>query len=85
MNENRLKTIELGELVINNGKNGNALWVLIEGLVYDLTFFDHPGGIEVFDQDPDNYRDLSREFEYVDHSSKAKKLMKKFLVGKYIA
>jgi len=77
-------TINLEELKQNNGKNGNPLWVLIDGLVYDLTFYDHPGGIEVFDQDPDNYRDLFNDFDYVDHSAKAKKLMKKFLVGKYI-
>ncbi len=83
MNDNKLNSIKLEELKANNGKNGNPLWVLIDELVYDLTFYDHPGGIEVFEQDPNEYRDLSREFEYVDHSKKAQKLMKKFLVGEY--
>lgn len=81
---NKLLEISMKELKENDGKNGNPLWILIDGLIYDVTFYDHPGGIDVFYQDPDNYRDLFKDFDYVDHSKKAKKLMQKFLLGKLI-
>ncbi len=75
----RTYSITLDELIKNNGKNGNPLWVLVDGLVYDLTFYDHLGGIDVFEQDPENYRDLFSDFENVGHSKNAKKIMKNFL------
>ena len=80
--EDDLRLITLSELITFNGRNGNPLWVLIDGNVYDITFYDHPGGIEVFDQDPNNYKDLYENFLEVGHSPSAERIMKKFLIGK---
>jgi len=77
-----LRSIDLSELKKMNHKNGMPLWVLIDGLVYDITGYDHPGGLEVFEQDPDYYKDLYEHFIDVGHSPSAERLMKKFLIGK---
>ena len=82
MNKKELKEFEIERIKSNDGKYGNPLWVLIEGYVYDLTYYDHPGGIEVFEQDKENYRDLIDDFNDIGHSSNAINEMKFFLIGK---
>jgi cytochrome b involved in lipid metabolism len=78
-----LKDITLEELKLNNGEGESNLWVLIDGQVYDVTNFDHPGGKEILRQkDLLNYQDKFEEFEEVGHSPLAIKQMKKFLIGK---
>merc|ERR1711976_534941 len=39
------------ELLQNDGEDGNKLWVLIQGKVYDVTDFKHPGGKEILMDD----------------------------------
>lgn len=78
-----LREIDLNELKINNGKDGADLWVLVDGLVYDMTSYDHPGGKDILEQeDLDNYQDKFEEFEEAGHSPTAKKLMQKYLIGR---
>jgi len=38
----------LEELKENCGENGKRLWVLIDGKIYDVTDFNHPGGVNVY-------------------------------------
>ncbi len=71
----------MDELRMNDGNCGNDLWVLIDGKIYDLTNYDHPGGPEVFEQNPMNYQDMYEDFMNAGHSSTATRLMKKFYVG----
>jgi len=76
------KIITLNELKENDGTNGKQLWILIDGKVYDVSYYDHPGGIEVYKQeDPDNFEDFHENFESIGHSPTAYKLMKKFYIG----
>jgi len=81
-NSKELRSINLSELKQMNGKNGMPLWILIEDFIYDITGYDHPGGLEVFDQDNDNYSDLYEKFMDFGHSPSAERLMKTFLIGK---
>lgn len=76
------KFISLDELKENDGTNGKPLWILINEKVYDVSYYDHPGGIEVFMQeDPYNYEDFYDKFESIGHSPTAYRLMKKFYIG----
>lgn len=72
------KVITKSELVQNNGENGNRLWVLIDGKVYDVTDFSHPGGSEILMEDQEN--DRFDEFESI-HSPAAKRQMSQYLIG----
>lgn len=73
----------MDELKENNGEGGGKLWVLIDGKIYDLTDFDHPGGEECLKQQSIYYyKDKLEEFEEVGHSPAAVKMMKKYLIGK---
>ena len=74
----RNKIINQAELVKNNGENDNKLWVLIDGKVYDMTEFNHPGGKEILMEDQEN--DRFDEFESI-HSPAAKRQMEKYLIG----
>lgn len=66
------------ELLLNNGEDGNKLWVLIDGKVYDLTKFKHPGGRDVLLEELGE--DRKDEFESI-HSPAAKQEMKQYCVG----
>lgn len=80
MASQELKKISKSELLLNNGEDGNKLWILIEGKVYDVTEFSHPGGIESL---LDNHgEDRFDEFESI-HSPAAKKELAKHLIGEY--
>ena len=75
-----LKEFSIDELGQYDGKEGRNLYVLLEGKVYDLTEYNHPGGKEVFEQNG-NYQDLQDAFFEVGHSSTAERLKKKYLIG----
>ena len=75
------KKFTLDELKFIDGKNGNRLFVLIHGKVYDVTDFDHPGDKEVLENDPNNYIDLGDAFDAEGHSKTAKNMMPKYYVG----
>ena len=75
------KKFTVDELKLYDGKNGNRLYVLIHGKVYDVTDFDHPGGNEVLENDPENYSDMGEAFDAEGHSRTAKNMMSKYYVG----
>jgi cytochrome b involved in lipid metabolism len=78
-----LKEISFEELQKRDGKEGRDLWVLVDGKIYDMTTYDHPGGKDVLHQnDPESYVDKYEEFMEVGHSPTAERLMKKFIIGK---
>mmetsp|Transcript_32059 Transcript_32059/g.28141 ORF Transcript_32059/g.28141 Transcript_32059/m.28141 type:complete len:150 (-) Transcript_32059:213-662(-) len=58
------------------------LWVVIYNRVYNLTEFqiDHPGGPDVLQDIA--AQDATEEFENILHTEKARKMAKKYLIGK---
>jgi len=59
----------------------SSLWLVIDNKVYDITNFtlEHPGGEEIlFEQ---GGQDASVPFEDVGHSSDAREMMTKYLIG----
>ena len=78
MDKSKLKQFTLDEVRYMNGENGKRLYIIIGGLIYDVTDFDHPGGNSVF---ADNSIDLQDEFDDVGHSRSAIIQMKKYLIG----
>lgn len=73
-----LREISMDELKQNNGEDGNKLWVLIAGNIYDVTNFKHPGGKEILLDE--HGQDREDEFESI-HSPATKTEMKKYLIG----
>ena len=73
------RVITKPELIENNGEDDNKLWVLIDGKVYDVTGFNHPGGQEILMEDQEN--DRFDEFESI-HSPAAKRQLTNHLIGK---
>jgi cytochrome b involved in lipid metabolism len=57
------------------------VWIILEGVVYDVTKFmdDHPGGPEIIHNQAG--RDATDEFEEVFHSETAKKMLPEYRVG----
>lgn len=80
--DSKLKLYTLDELKKNNGKNGNPLWILADGKIFDITGYNHPGGLEVFEQNPDNYKDIYETFIEQGHSTLAERILKTFICGK---
>jgi cytochrome b involved in lipid metabolism len=78
MAANGEKEITMEEFLINNGEDDNRMWTLVDGKIYDLTDFDHPGGREILQDDHD--QDRGDEFKSI-HSPAAKNLMKKYFIG----
>jgi len=76
-----LREYTLKDLQYFNGEGTKKLYILVNGYVYDVTNYNHPGGRNVFIQNDYNYHDLKSEFDSVGHSSSAKRTMQKFLVG----
>jgi cytochrome b involved in lipid metabolism len=84
MSTNNDKIITEEELLKNDGKDGKPHWVLIHGNVYDMTNFDHPGGVEVLEnEDPTKMDDKGNEFEGI-HSTEAKNMMKNMKIGRIV-
>ena len=78
---NDTKEFTLDELKFYNGTEGRPLYVLVDGKVYDVTTYAHPGGKDVFEQKEEEYSDLYDNFLEVGHSSTADRIMKKYFVG----
>eukprot|EP01083_Nonionella_stella_P253024 871093_1 len=58
------------------------LWVVLYNRIYNVTDFqiDHPGGPDVLQDIA--AQDASEEFENILHTEKARKMTKKYLIGK---
>lgn len=63
-------------------KTKDSLWIIIEGLIYDVTKWqaDHPGGDEVLLEL--GGEDATVSFDDVGHSKDARKQLRSFLIGK---
>jgi cytochrome b involved in lipid metabolism len=75
-----LRTYTRAEVASHN--NDEDLWVVIDGLVYDLTEWQnfHPGSRQVLMEL--GGKDASEHFSEVGHSEYARNKMKQFLIGK---
>jgi len=73
------KIISLEEL--KKHKDTKSLWLAIHDHVYDITAFieEHPGGEEVLLEQGGGY--ATEAFEDVGHSTDAREMMKKYLIG----
>ena len=83
MNNNKnIPLIPLSEIQRHTAKNN--CWLIIDGLVYDVTSYlnDHPGGFEVFLQNAGG--DATKGFNNAEHSEQAKKDMANFLIGRAV-
>jgi cytochrome b involved in lipid metabolism len=78
MDKSKLKQYTFDEVKYMNGENGKRLYIVVNGLVYDVTDFDHPGGRSLF---ADNSYDLAGEFDDAGHSRSAVAQMKSYLIG----
>eukprot|EP00928_Gymnodinium_smaydae_P030984 TRINITY_DN22893_c0_g2_i1.p1 TRINITY_DN22893_c0_g2~~TRINITY_DN22893_c0_g2_i1.p1 ORF type:complete len:1036 (-),score=211.84 TRINITY_DN22893_c0_g2_i1:159-3266(-) len=70
------------DLAGNDGSAaGSAVWLEIQGVVYDLTAFlpEHPGGADILRRHAG--KDATEAFRRIGHSSAAKQQMQKFVVG----
>ncbi|KAI6170559.1 Cytochrome b5 heme-binding domain-containing protein [Aphelenchoides bicaudatus] len=67
---------------VSKHKTSASLWIIIEGLIYDVTKFieEHPGGEDVIM----NFvgEDATEGFVDVGHSSDAKEMTKQYLIGR---
>ena len=64
----------------NNGKGGKPLFIVIDGKVYDVTGFDHPGGVDLLEPKEDQL-DRGDDFADVGHSYTAQSLLNQMYVG----
>ncbi|KAI9303605.1 cytochrome b5-like heme/steroid binding domain-containing protein [Cunninghamella echinulata] len=67
------------EIAVHNTRDD--LWMIIDNKVYDITPFidEHPGGEEVLIDE--GARDATGPFEDVGHSTDARDLLAKYLIG----
>lgn len=72
------KEITIDQVALNNGQDGNKLWIVINNKVYDVTDFKHPGGKEVLEDE--HGEDRWEEFKSI-HSKAAKEQMNEFQIG----
>ena len=78
MSEVNLREITREEVLKHDGLNNSRLWIIINGNVYDVTTFKHPGGREALEDDHGD--DRGDEFDSI-HSDQARKDAKKYLIG----
>ncbi|XP_038665985.1 cytochrome b5 [Scyliorhinus canicula] len=66
---------------LNQHSSGNSAWINIHNKIYDVTTFleEHPGGEEVLKEQAGG--DASEAFDDVGHSSDAREMTKKYLIG----
>ncbi|XP_071642878.1 cytochrome b5 isoform X1 [Temnothorax longispinosus] len=71
----------LADVAKCNGKNGTKTWIVIYDNVYDVTDYmqQHPGGPELLEEYAG--KDATSGFDDFGHSSDAKKMLKKYLIG----
>ncbi|XP_017762150.1 PREDICTED: cytochrome b5 isoform X2 [Eufriesea mexicana] len=74
----------LKEVAQHDGKDGANVWIVIYDMVYDVTEYKdkHPGGPELIEEYAG--QDATRGFDEFGHSSDAKRMLKKFLVGELV-
>ena len=70
---------ELDEIVEHNTKD--SCWLLIDGKVYDVTKFKHPGGKQILLQN--SGQDATTQFEDIGHSEKADEYLKELYIGDF--
>ncbi|XP_055840954.1 cytochrome b5 isoform X2 [Episyrphus balteatus] len=72
---------EIPLAVVKQHNKPDDLWFIIEDKVYDVTKFrlEHPGGEETLDDAAG--RDATKDFIDAGHSSEARTMMKKYLIG----
>ncbi|XP_023939197.1 cytochrome b5-like [Bicyclus anynana] len=82
MSESEVKKFTRKGLTERNTKT-DAVFI-IENIVYDVTKFldDHPGGHEVLLNVAG--KDASEDFDDVGHSTDAKEMMKKYIIGELV-
>lgn len=73
------KYFTLSEVATHN--TTDSLWLVIDNKVYDITPFpfEHPGGEQILYEKGGT--DATTDFEDVGHSSDARDMMKKYLIG----
>lgn len=81
MDKQGVRKITKDELLKNNGEDGNKLWILMAGKVYDVTDFSHPGGTEILMDEHGN--DRFHEFDSL-HSAAAKRQLSQLYLGDYL-
>merc|ERR1719433_1692352 len=66
---------------VSEHNNPESLWIVVENLVYDITSFtfEHPGGEEILYEQ--GGQDATQPFQDVGHSSDAREMMTKYLIG----
>ncbi|XP_029159773.1 cytochrome b5-like [Nylanderia fulva] len=71
----------LADIAKYNGKNGTRTWIVLYDNVYDVTDYmsQHPGGPELIEEYAG--KDATDGFDEFGHSSDAKKMLKKYLIG----
>ena len=70
---------DLEEIFEHNTKA--SLWLLIEGKVYDVTKFRHPGGQQLLISNAG--QDATTQFEDVNHPPTAIKMLDDYYIGHY--
>ena len=75
-----LKVIEIAE--VNKHSEEGDLWLVLDDLVYDVSEYDHPGGMDVFKDYFGGKGDAMEEFEEQGHSKTAYKQLDKLRIGK---
>ena len=71
---------KLDEIFEHNTKD--SCWLLIDGKVYDVTKFKHPGGKQILLQNAG--QDATTQFEDIGHSEKADEYMKDLYIGDFV-
>ena len=71
---------DLQEIFKHNTKD--SLWLLIEGKVYDVTNFNHPGKQKLLLMNSGT--DASQAFEDIGHSPKADEWLDQLYIGDYV-
>ncbi|XP_076754824.1 cytochrome b5 [Xylocopa sonorina] len=79
-----LAKYSLKEVARHNGADGEAIWIVVHDMVYDVTSYmdKHPGGRELIEEYAG--QDATRGFTEVGHSSDANRTLKSFLVGELV-
>ena len=75
----------LGTAEVSTHNNVDDAWVIVDGAVYDVTFFlkSHPGGVSVTEEHlGQDISDVIRSDEVHRHSSTAFELLKRYRIGK---
>ncbi|XP_055911490.1 cytochrome b5 [Eupeodes corollae] len=75
------QTYTLAQVAANNGSEGSRVWIIIKGVVYDVTDFidKHPGGGELITEYAG--KDATKAFNQAGHSSDASADLKKYRIG----